>query len=1154
MLNSTFCHLHVHNHYSVLDGFGTEINYAARAKELGFRYIGLTNHGNVDGLIQWQKACDKHDVFPILGCEAYIVPDAKIKRKSEERGHITLLIKNRKGWRNLLQMMSYAHLEGFYYRPRIDYETLLKHIDGLVILSGCADSFVLKSLKYEDGFVEILLDAMPDTRDFYLEIMPHKIDIQKKVNDTCIKLKEKLGVQLVATNDCHYIYDDEWVTHEVLLAIQRKKHWDDEDRWKFGFTGLHLRTADEMAEAFESVGVDTLTYLRAMKNTIEIAEKCYEFRIQKRPIKLPHLPQLNGRSPDHFLKELCYQNFKALFNKELEDEPEYQKRFLEEYELLKNKAFCDYFLICWELVSWCRKNNILIGPGRGSVGGSLIAYLLGITAVDPIKHDLLFSRFISTDRIDYPDIDIDFQKDKRHLVREHLQELYGEGTVVGISSFLTMKARAAIRDVSRVFKIPYNEVDKFAKSIDDTPDADQKARIKHAIETTEEGKQFQEKYPEVVKHAMKLEGQIKAHGQHAAGLVLSPEPLSDGDYGHLADRNNTMVINWNMEDAEHVGLIKLDVLGLDMLSIFAYAKELIKKNYGVNINYDEIVPTDKKVLKEFAKGNNVGCFQFNSKGMTNLCQELGVSHFEHLVAANALYRPGPLRAGMVDKYIKRKKGASWYAIHPIMKKITQSTFGIIIYQEQVMQVAHQIGGLSLVDAERMRKIIGKSKGAAELNKFREAFIHGCTERKILNRRDAESLWEQLETFGGYGFNRSHAVEYSLLGYYCQWLKTYYPTEFICATLTFCGDDKKDEAIKEAYRLGLSVVTPKVGISDAIKWTVKEKKLYVPFKEVKGIGDKTAIKVATETNEPIPEPAIEPEKEVLNVKKKPRLYKGFWFEKREPIPEQIQEKRKAKKKKLTRLQKILHDIEAFDPNSIPADATDYFSFQISSDPKIAFPKLYELVNKRVRPSEFEKILKGKMPIAGAIQQKRFTNEKVLVCNKCDLRLECRAPVMPSRGKYNVVICGEAPGKDEDNAGSGFVGSAGKNILWPELEKYGLSRILFHVTNCVKCYPSKTKTPKKKHIVACQHWLLEELNNLDTRLILAFGNTCLSFFTNTASGITNVTGETHWNEKFKAWICWCIHPASVLHNPGNRRDFEKGIKNFAETMFALQGKER
>lgn len=1147
MNNNQFCHLHVHDQFSQLDGMGTAEQYVKKAKKMGFEFLALTNHGNVDGLIQFQKACDKGGIKPVLGCELYIVNDLKTKDKAN---HMTVLVKDDQGWQNLLQILSYANLEGFYRRPRVDTEYFLNHCQGLVILTGCGDTFLRTDWGLD--FLDKLDQKIPDPWDLYFEVMPHNMDFQKKANSIVIEEVENYSesgyvLPLVATNDCHYIEAEDWETQEVLLAIQRGAKWNDPNRWRFGIKGLYLRSADEMVEEFRKQGILSDDDIAdAMENTLKVARKCCDFRIKKQGISLPLVRKYEG-DVNELLRKLCSLGSRC----ELLEFKEYKERFKEEFQLICEKKFSQYFIIVKELIGWCKENAILVGPGRGSAGGCLIAYLLGITDVDPIKYNLLFSRFIAPDRIDFPDIDLDFQDDKRYLVRQHLEEMYGVNNVANIATFLRMKGRGAIRDVCRVFDINTKEADELAKIIDDSGDMRLNTRIEETIKETDIGAKFARKYPHVIKHAQKLEGQVRGYGKHAAGIIISAEDLTQGTKCNLIKKGNEGVaINWEMNDAEYVGLMKLDVLGLSTLTVLGECKRLINENYGnefvyhepsdsysvvgkniddlqaVELDYlgkfdfDKIPLNDPKVYEDLSAGHTIGTFQFSGYTCTEWIKKMGVEEFEHLAQLVSIARPGPLDSGMTDLFIRRKHGETWNRRNSIFEKITEKTYGVVIYQEQVMEVINRIAGLPYATADKIRKIIGKKRDANEFKPYKDAFIKGCLEQKTFTEKEANDFWDELQYHAHYSFNKSHAVEYALIGYWTSYLKLNYPREFLCATLTYEPDGKKNALVKEAQRLGFSVMPPKAGISEAIRWIARGNVLYAPFISIKGIGEKKALEAA-------------------GLKRSISKGNNAGFFK---IVE-------SEKKKKTQLETTLEEIGAFD-QGIPKGVSQYFSFTISSEPRILYPNLFQLF-PNTKPSQVDEIVKGNIKIPNIIKKIRFDNDYLLECKDCELLGECSAPVMPSKGLYNIMITGEAPGKTEDKEGKGFIGDAGENILWPELGKYGLKRGKFHITNIVKCYPRLTKTPTKVHIQKCMPWLQEEMGAIECRLMLAFGNTAIMAFTGEDGGITKKNGTTEWLDNWQCWICWCLHPASVLYDFSNKEKFSLGIKNFVETLKILGG---
>ncbi|MFW9899653.1 MAG: DNA polymerase III subunit alpha [Candidatus Thorarchaeota archaeon] len=1231
MLNKYFVHLHLHSEYSLLDGCGSLEKYIDKAIELDFKYLAITDHGNIDGAIQFQKKCKEKGLKSIIGCELYIVPnrfykgdkEKKIKdKKKEKRGHLVALVKNQKGWINLLKMLTIGHNEGFYKRPRVDYDTVLTHSDGLIFLTGCIGSFLI--LEGGEKFFENLITKQRN--DIFIEVMPHNdLDsLQKKHNEYCKNLSEKYNIPLVATVDCHYINDSDTKNQEVLLAIQTKKKWNDPKRFKFSFAKLSLMNANEIIEGFLKQKIfDKPTIMSAMKNTIEIAERCADFSIEKFEVYLPQIPQCKGMAKDQeiqFLKDLCLDGFdKKISNKELLSQIQYKDRYLEEINLIVELGFERYFLIVWELINWCKENDIMIGPGRGSSGGCLVAYLLGITKVDPLKYNLLFFRFISPDRIDLPDIDIDFEDIKRQEVRNHLEEIYSKNCVAGVSTFSKMKGRGALRDVARVFDIPMKDVNLAAKSIITRLDNDSRndLSILDAFEAFEDGIKFKKKYPEATKIAIDLEGQVKNCGIHAAAMIVSEDDLTQGKraYLKLDKKNGGFIVNWDKKDIEHVGLMKLDVLGLNALTILNSTRKLIKETMGKDLDFEKISMDDKKIFDEFTKGNCVGIFQFGSLGLRKLCADLKINNFKDLIDANALFRPGTLRSRTTNAYIARKnKQEEWKYQHPYLEKITNDTYGIILYQEQIMLLMYNLAGMEWKVVDSIRKIIGKSQGTEKFLKFKDDFIKGCKEKKTLDEKSAGKLWDILSSHGSYSFNLSHAVEYSTISYWMMFLKLYYPSEFIACFLSYGQSDMKYELIEEAKRIGLGIQLPKIGLSDAKIWKVKDKTLYVPFLEMKGIGEKTAKKISLLNNtkgffESDKAPKINKniksllndikafdEDKSLTEEEKEKFRPLFSFEissdpmrKYKQLKKLLEENIKIKNLRDTNLKKIdkerylyfgqMIDIKlGYSQNSgnvygTIKDKTGYqmviFSSKIYNEKKYIIEHCggeWALLECNV-PSKSnnlichnawigEELLKGNLDglniDLGKI--KRFKGEDISNCRACDLRKTAKFPVPHSMGRYNAVIVGEAPGKNENIEGRGFVGDAGQ-ILWKKLKRYGLERYMFHITNICKCWPGRgNATPSISSVKICGQWLEKEIEGLKPFIILALGNTSLQFFKGEKAGITAMSGVTEWDDKYGCWICYCVHPAILLHSREEAKElFNKGIKNFYEKIQILGGKE-
>jgi len=1121
MKNKDFCHLHIHNEYSQLDGFGTSKAYAQRASGLGFKYLGLTNHGNIDGLIKFQKDCREYGIIPILGCEGYIIPDNNLTKKSNKRGHICLWVKNQTGFENLCKLLTFANIDGFYYRPRFTYSKLLECCEGLVISTACMISWTNVFINGIDFFYE-LKDSIGD--DLYCEIMPHATTPQINFNKKMLKLSKHTGNKIIVTNDCHYIDRSDWKAQEILLAIQRKAKWTDKNRWKFNIRGLHLRTWKEMESKLRKIGMYKRSYLH---NTLEIAEKCGEYEIPRRQVKLPRVKGKGiGLKEADFLKKICYEGFKNKFGQSIKANRTYNRRFLKEFKLIKRKKFIRYFLIVWEFVDWCRENNILLGPGRGSVGASLIAYLIGITSVDPIKYNLIFDRFINEDRIDFPDIDIDFEHSKRHLAQQHLETVYGKERVANVSSFNRMKARAVIKDVSRVFEVPDGEVNRFTKLIEDNDDH---TGIQEAIETYEEGREFQEKYPVVVKYAKHLEGQVRGYSQHAAAIVLSQTPIGDSGRCNLISRKDTILVNWEKDDTEYAGLMKLDALGLKLLSILSETKKLVKKNHDYNIDFENLNLDDSKVYKDLSNGNTTGIFQLTGYATTSVVKEMGVEKFMDISAVVSLSRPGPAGSGMTEEYIRRKHGKKWERKHKVYERITEDTYGLLVYQEQVMAVINEVAGLPYNTTDKIRKIIGKKRDPKEFAKYKKQFIKGCKKERIFSVEEAKEFWRGLQRWAKYGFNRAHAVEYAMLAYWCSWLKNNFPTEFLCASLTYSAKEKKPELVEEAYRLGLTLVLPKVNISDPMRWTSKEKKLHIPFIEVKGLGVVKAKQASVSEN---------------------NKSTGKWFGKRS---KQIPRHKGS-------LGELLEKIGAYDINEktqISKEVKSKFDFRVVTNPKDYYRRLYELYDNKIRLDRLDQILEGERKYLYSlskrktiIRKRRFKGfDNLLRCTTCSLIEECNQPVPPSSGRYNIMMVGQDPGFEEDKEGIPFCGRSGE-LIWKKVKARGYERDNFHVTNVNKCYPKHSKKSSEKQIKVCgKKWLKEEIKEVKPIVILAFGASALYFFTGKKGGITDMSGKVTWDERIGAWIVWCLHPAATLHNPDSKHLFNIGMKRFFQIIKAL-----
>lgn len=823
-----FCHLHVHTEYSTLDGHGNCDAYAKRASQLGFEYLACTDHGSIDGLIKFQQACTKHEITPILGCEAYVSPEIN---KERTNGHMVLLVKNKRGFTNLCKILSFSNQEGFYYKPRVTFEYLLNHSAGLIISSACHQSYL--NLPGGISFLKELIHTVGKV-NVCLEVMPQASTAQRAHNRKIIRLARKHAIKVIATNDCHYVKRKEAIAQEVLLAIQTKATWDQENRYRFDLNTFYLRSERAMSKAMKLSRLPR----QYMENTIDIAERCSDFEIQKRTMRLP-MP-LKVKDEDEYLRSQCLAGYKEIFGKNIHRNRKYFKRFKTELNLIISKKFTRYFLIVYDFVQWCKDNDVLIGPSRGSVGCSLVAFLLGITIIDSVKWNLPMDRFINADRLDFPDIDLDIEDTKRQLVWDYLTAKYGASKVAGISTFSRMKPKAAIGDVARVFKVPVRDTMAFTSTIDSKTDL----KLDYLLTTTE-GEIYKEKYPKVARLALMLEGQIRQKSKHAAGIVVNNRSIANSGKCNVIIRNKTTMINWEKEDAEFMGFTKLDILSLKLLSILGYGAQMIKENTDKNIIFKKISLEDEAVLRTIHDGKTVGMFQLSPYATTRVLTRAGVQKFEDLVAAVALARPGPSNSGMTKEYIKRKHGGTWNEKHIIYESITSNTYGLLVYQEQVMAVIHEVAGLPYSTADQIRKVIGKKRDPKEFAKYKKQFVDGCRSEKTFSRDEAKAFWKGLQEWAKYGFNLAHSIGYAMLGYWSAWLKYYYPTEFICASLTYGAKEKKPELIEEAFKLNLKLILPMVyGNTHPTDWKAKGKKLYIPFFEVKTIGEVKAHQAKT----------------------------------------------------------------------------------------------------------------------------------------------------------------------------------------------------------------------------------------------------------------------------------------------------------------------
>ncbi|MEN2985896.1 MAG: DNA polymerase III subunit alpha [Thermodesulfovibrionaceae bacterium] len=823
--------MHLHTEYSLLDG-AIRINEVVRqAKQYGMPAVAITDHGNLFGVIEFYKQCKEYDINPIIGCELYVAPQSrfdksKTKDLEEASYHLTVLVEDEKGYRNLNQLITLSYFEGFYYKPRVDLELLSQYNDGLIALSGCLKGeipyWILqnnleKAILAAKSFKEIFGER------FFLEIQSNGIPEQAVVNQKLIEISNSLNIPLVATNDCHYLRKEDARAHEILLCIQTGKTIKDEKRFKFQTDEFYFKSPQEMYLTFKEIP-------QAIKNTLYIAERC-EFNFSLGNYKLPKYDVPEGYSEDEFLERIAIEGLKERFNGE--PPAEYIERLNKELEVIKRTGFSSYFLIVWDFINYARKRNIPIGPGRGSAAGSLVSYALKITDIDPIRYGLLFERFLNPERVSMPDIDVDFCKDRRAEVIEYVRQKYGYDKVANIITFGRLTARAVVRDVGRTLNIPYSEVDRLAKSI---PLAS--SSLEEAINLDpkfRETIQRNETYKELIQIALRLEGLVRHSSQHAAGVVISPEPLLNFMPLYKNPGEDIVITQFDMKALEDIGLLKFDFLGLKTLTVIhetvKYAAEQGKK-----IDLNSIPLDDPDTYKLLSSGQTTGIFQLESRGMRDLLQRMQPERFEDLIALVALYRPGPLGSGMVEDFIKRKKGLIpiEYSL-PELKEILDETYGVILYQEQVMRIANKIAGFTMGQADVLRKAMGK-KIPELMVSLKDDFIKGATQKGI-SPSDAEALFNIMAAFGEYGFNKSHSAAYAYLAYVTAYLKAHYPLEFFAANLSNeMGDENKTvKFINECKSWSIEVKGPDINESERL-FTITNNAIRFGLEAVKGVGE------------------------------------------------------------------------------------------------------------------------------------------------------------------------------------------------------------------------------------------------------------------------------------------------------------------------------
>ncbi|MCL5993903.1 MAG: DNA polymerase III subunit alpha [Firmicutes bacterium] len=808
MKSNSFVHLHTHTEYSLLDGAGKITKAVSRAKELGMPALAITDHGVMYGVIDFYKAAKKSGIKPVIGCEVYVAPRSRFDRdarKDSKQYHLVLLARNREGYHNLMELVTRGFSEGFYYKPRVDHDLLSRYNRGLIALSACiVGEIPMALLENRDEDARKILTFYREifgSENFFLELQDHGLKEQKIVNPRLLNLARETGTPLVATNDLHYISRADAAAHDVLLCIQTGKILEDEKRIRFSTDEFYLKSTAEMATLFPNLP-------EALSNTLQIAEACnLEFDFGQTHLPGYEIPK--QYSDNGYLREVCLLGAKKRYGDKLPDHV--LERLDYELAVIAQMGYASYFLIVWDFVNYAHKNGIMVGPGRGSAAGSLVAYSLEITNIDPLKYGLLFERFLNPERVSMPDIDIDFCYEKREKVIEYVVNKYGEDAVAQIITFGTMAARAAVRDVGRVLNIPYAEVDKIAKMIP----FELNISIKEALDKSPDLKALyrkEDKVRQLIDLSMAVEGFPRHASTHAAGVVISKDRLvthvplqKSGEEG--------MVTQFPMGTLEELGLLKMDFLGLRTLTIMGEAIRLIKQSLGKEIELASLPLDDEKTYSLLSQGDTSGVFQLESSGMRSILRELKPNVFEDIIAVVALYRPGPME--QIATFVGNKHGHNpIHYLHADLEPILKETYGIMVYQEQIMQVASTMAGFSLGEADLLRRAIGKKK-LEVLNQQRELFVAGCV-AKGHPKRMADELYDLIVKFASYGFNKSHAAAYALIAYQTAYLKANFPTQYMAAQLTgvMAITDKVAGYIAECKRMDIDVQPPEINLSEA----------------------------------------------------------------------------------------------------------------------------------------------------------------------------------------------------------------------------------------------------------------------------------------------------------------------------------------------------
>lgn len=1121
-----FVHLHCHSSHSLLDGLGNPNEWVIAAKSKNMKALALTDHGSCSAAFEFYKAAKREGIVPIVGTEFYITDDpasrpAKGEKKRPPRYHLTVLAKNWTGLKSIFAQLSLANHQ-FYYKPLLSFEQCQNFTD-CVVMSACAVG-VCSHPNYEN-LIRQFHKTYGD--DFYIEIMPHPLLIQKTVNERAVLLCRKYGISPVATNDCHYPKVEDTLTHDMLLAIQTNRKPGDEKYFSFlegdePLDGLYLKSTIEMIHSFspwvkENV-FDSAFVVKAIKNTNEIAEKCSSLEIPNLHFSLPMIPGLRDSSTEEvkYLLQQIQTGWKRLIPDSV-DQKIYQERLFHELRVISKIGAIRYFLIVWDIIREAKEQGILCGFGRGSAGGSLVAYLLGIVGLDPIQYELYFERFLREDRIDMPDIDLDFAGKDRDKIIQYIRDSYGDENVSHISTSSYMHGKTAFRDVARVFGIPYPVINELSKRIDnDLP-------LHENFESDPILGEFAIKNPQIVRHAARLDGQLRSKGLHAGGVIISEDGFTHR--GVLEYRQKATTINWHMDEVENFGLLKVDILGLNNLSVLNDTALLVQKRTGKKVNYFDIKPDNPEVLKQFSDGFTAGFFQFESNGISSLCKRLApIEKFETLIHINALYRPGPLDSGMVESYVRRyRKEEGITYNHPKETEVAEQTLGLPIFQEQIMAYFVRLAGFSWPEADNMRKIIAKSKGIEKLEENRPVFVNGCHKTSGIAEETANVLYDQIVKFGKYGFNKSHAADYSLIAYLTAWAKYHYPVEFMCSLLRSVTDETDQTAkyIEEARRLKIDILPPDINKSENT-FSVAGEAILTGFASIKGVGPTSAMKVQDARNEAGRFESFQhfldlTDRRSVNKKTVEALARAGAFRSICHNTKWIIDCYPALIKSARAAAEAPHPGEYSDFDSRTKD-----SMKIEAVPGVFSGDDIEVFARM----EIDK------PVLEMLQ------EQIRECNKCELfNPKGSGPIPFDFGRDNrILVVSQKISAQEQAVDKPLAGKMGAKVNEIFRERLDLTPGKFLKTTMFHCRPPGDKLEKEamEKCKCAKLWLDKLIMATKPEVIFAMGAAAHRFFTGKSHGINDANGTTLWLPAYQSLVVFAIHPGQLFFDSTGEKE--------------------